>query len=233
MSAIKYRDRTHAGKHLAQALETYGGRDDVVIIGLPRGGVPVAFEVARALRAPLDVIVVRKLGVPGWEELAMGAIAAGGVRVMNEEVVRGAGVPPSMIESVVDEQTMELHRRERAYRGHAGPPQVQGKTVILIDDGIATGSTIRAAAEALRQFEPAHIIIAAPVGARDSCAALQSVADEVIVPSQPEEFRAVGLWYHDFDQTSDDEVTTLLAESKSPSTIHWPDTETQSIERGL
>ncbi len=213
MNAMKFKDRVHAGQCLAKALAKYAGRDDVIVIGLPRGGVPVAFEVAKALHAPLDVIVVRKLGVPGWEELAMGAIAAGGVRVMNEEVVRVAGVPPSVVESVVDEQTMELHRRERAYRGHAAPPQVQDKIVILVDDGIATGSTIRAAAEALRQISPARIVIAAPVGARDSCAALEAVADEMVVVSQPHEFRAVGLWYEDFGQTSDEEVVSLLSEA--------------------
>jgi predicted phosphoribosyltransferase len=153
--------------------------------------------------------------VPGWEELAMGAIASGGVKVMNEQVVRGVNVPPSVIESVVDEQTMELHRRERAYRGSAAPPDLKNKVVILVDDGVATGSTLRAAAEALRQLAPAKVIIAAPVGARDSCAALAKVADEVVVPSQPEEFRAVGAWYDVFGQTSDEEVVSLLSEARS------------------
>jgi predicted phosphoribosyltransferase len=157
---------------------------------------------------------VRKLGVPGWEELAMGAIAAGGVRVMNQEVVRGTNLPPAAVESVAAAQMAELERRERAYRGHAAPPDVRGRTVILVDDGVATGSTIRAASQALRQLSPRRIVIAAPVGAPDSCAALMDVADEVIVPSQPDEFRAVGLWYEHFDQTSDSEVTDLLAAAR-------------------
>jgi predicted phosphoribosyltransferase len=207
---MKYRDRVHAGQQLATALEKYAGRADVVVLGLPRGGVPVAAEVAGALRAALDVIVVRKLGVPGWEELAMGAIASGGVRVINDEVVRGANVPPRVIESVTAEQLLELKRRELAFRGGAAPLDVHGKTVILVDDGIATGSTIRAAAQALRQLSPAKIVIAAPVGSRDSCGMLAQVADEVVVPEQPEEFRAVGQWYANFDQTSDEEVGRLL-----------------------
>lgn len=214
MNGMMFKNRVHGGQCLAKALAKFAGRDDLMVIGLPRGGVPVAFEVAMALDAPLDVIVVRKLGVPGWEELAMGAIAAGGVRVMNEEVVRGANVSPSMIESVVDEQTVELHRREKAYRGHAAPPGIRGRTVLLVDDGIATGSTIRAAAQALRQLSPAHIVIAAPVGARDACAALEAVADEVIVIRQPDEFWAVGLWYDEFSQTTDDEVKNLLMKAK-------------------
>jgi predicted phosphoribosyltransferase len=210
MTALKYRDRVHAGEQLAAALAKYGGRTDVMVLGLPRGGVPVAAEVARALRAPLDVIVVRKLGVPGWEELAMGAIAAGGVRVLNDDVVRGAHIPQAVIESVTAEQLLELQRRERAYRGDAAPLDVRGKTVILVDDGIATGSTIRAAAQALRELSPARIVIAAPVGSPESCAMLAEVADQVVVPQQPEEFRAVGQWYANFDQTSDEEVGRLL-----------------------
>jgi predicted phosphoribosyltransferase len=215
MNRIKYKDRVHAGKQLAAALEQYGGRANVLVLGLPRGGVPVAAEVARALRAPLDVIVVRKLGVPGWEELAMGAIAAGGVRVLNDEVVRRAHIPPSVIESVTAEQLLELQRRERAYRGDAAPIEVRGKTVILVDDGIATGSTIRAAAQALRELSPAYIVIAAPVGSPESCAMLAEVADQVVVPQQPEEFRAVGQWYANFDQTSDEEVGRLLGLGKA------------------
>lgn len=210
MSEMKYRDRVHAGQQLAAALKKYAGRADVVVLGLPRGGVPVASEVAKALGAALDVIVVRKLGVPGWEELAMGAIAAGGVRVLNDEVVRAAHIPHSVIESVTAEQLLELQRRELAYRGDAAPLEVAGKTVILVDDGIATGSTIRAAARALRKLSPAQIVIAAPVGSPESCAMLAQVADEVVVPQQPEQFRAVGQWYGNFDQTSDDEVGRLL-----------------------
>jgi predicted phosphoribosyltransferase len=210
MTELIYRNRVHAGQELATALEKYRGRADVVVLGLPRGGVPVASEVAKALRARLDVIVVRKLGVPGWEELAMGAIAAGGVRVLNDEVVREAKISPAVIESVTAEQLLELQRREHAYRGDATPAEVRGKTVILVDDGIATGSTIRAAAQALRKLSPAHIVIAAPVGAPNSCAKLADVADEVVVPQQPEDFHAVGQWYANFDQTSDEEVERLL-----------------------
>jgi predicted phosphoribosyltransferase len=213
MNELIYRDRVHAGQELAAALGKFGGRTDVVVLGLPRGGVPVASEVAKALGAALDVIVVRKLGVPGWEELAMGAIAAGGVRVLNDEVVSGANVPPAVIESVAAEELLELQRRELAYRGDAAPLDVLGKTVILVDDGIATGSTIRAAARALRKLSPAHLVIAAPVGSPDSCTMLAEVADEVVVPQQPEEFRAVGQWYANFDQTSDEEVGRLLGKS--------------------
>jgi predicted phosphoribosyltransferase len=215
MNRMKYKDRVQAGRQLAAALGKYGGRADVVVLGLPRGGVPVAAEVAKTLRAPLDVMVVRKLGVPGWEELAMGAIAAGGVRVLNDEVVRSAHIPPSVIESVAAEQLVELQRRELAYRGDAAPLEVRDKTVILVDDGIATGSTIRAAAQALRHHAPARIVIAAPVGARESCEALSAVADEVVVPHVPEEFRAVGQWYANFDQTSDEEVGRLLGIGKA------------------
>jgi predicted phosphoribosyltransferase len=214
MSTTKFKDRKDAGERLAGALARFAGREDVVVLGLPRGGVPVAYEVARALNAPLDVMVVRKLGVPGWEELAMGAIASGGVRVMNEEVVRGINIPDSAIELVVEDQTQELERREHAYRGDAPPLEVRGRTVILVDDGIATGSSIRAAAQALRQLGPARIIIAAPVGAADSCASLKEVADEVIVVRQPENFQAVGQWYHDFDQTADEQVKKFLSQKR-------------------
>jgi predicted phosphoribosyltransferase len=205
-----FKNRAHAGQCLASELGHYADRGDVIVIGLPRGGVPVALEVAKALHAPLDVVVVRKLGVPGWEELAMGAIATGGVRVMNEDVLRSGRIPARSIEAVVKEQTTELHRRELAYRGHSAPPDVRHKVVILVDDGIATGATIRAAATAIRQLSPSRIVIAAPVGAPDTCEALKDVADEIIVPSQPDYFRAVGVWYEDFGQTTDDEVTAIL-----------------------
>jgi putative phosphoribosyl transferase len=208
----------HAGQCLAKALAVYTRRKEVIVIGLPRGGVPVAYEVAKALRAPLDLVVVRKLGVPGCEELAMGALAAGGVRVINDEVVRDFGISHQAIEAAVKRELVELHRREIAYRGHATPPPVRGKTVILVDDGIATGSTIRAAARALQQLSPARIVIAAPVGASDTCAALRALVDDVIVLVRPEELRAVGLWYDNFEQTSDEEVMHLLAQSAPPAT---------------
>lgn len=216
MSAMMFRDRVHAGQLLAEALTKYADRDDVIVLGLPRGGVPVAFEVAKRLHAPLDVIVVRKLGMPGWEELAMGAIATGGVRVINDEVVRGAGISKHDIEAAVGTQLKELHRRELAYRGHTDAPDVEDKAVILVDDGIATGSTIRAAVQALREQAPSEIIIAVPTAAPDTCAALEPLVDELIALSQPDHFRSVGQWYEDFGQTTDEEVTRLLAEARQP-----------------
>ena len=177
-------------------------------------GVPVqAFEVAKMLDAPLDVIIVRKLGMPGWEELAMGAIASGGVRVINDQVVDGSSITPEDIEEVTARELKELHRRETAYRGHTGAPDVKGKTVILVDDGIATGSTIRAAALALRKQEPARIVIAVPTAAADSCNMLEPLADELVVLNKPMYFHAVGQWYEDFSQTSDADVKWLLAQA--------------------
>jgi putative phosphoribosyl transferase len=216
MSVTVFKDRVHAGQLLAQALMKYAGREDVIVLGLPRGGVPVAYQVARKLQAPLDVLVVRKLGVPGWEELAMGAIASGGVRVIHEGVVRSAAVSQAALEAVAATQLKELHRRELAYRGHTGAPEIEDKTVILVDDGIATGSTIRAAVQALRQQQPQQIIIAVPTASTDSCAMLQPMVDEFIALTMPEEFRAVGRWYEDFSQTTDAEVTQLLAKASAP-----------------
>jgi len=215
VSVTQFKDRVHAGQLLAQALMKYAGRDDVIVLGLPRGGVPVAYQVAKKLHAPLDVLVVRKLGVPGWEELAMGAIASGGVRVINESVVRSAGVSDAVIEAAAAVQLKELHRRELAYRGHTGTPEIKGKTVILADDGIATGATIRAAVQALRQQEPKQIIIAVPTASSDSCAMLKPMVDEFIALMMPEQFRAVGQWYEDFGQTTDDEVAQLLAKASA------------------
>jgi predicted phosphoribosyltransferase len=205
-----FRDRTEAGRQLAARLAGYAGRPDVLVLALPRGGVPVAYEVARALRAPLDVFLVRKLGVPGHEELAMGAIASGGVRVLNEEVVRRLGLSEEAINAVAADEQRELKRRERLYRRERPPPDVRGRTVILIDDGLATGSTMRAAVAALRQQGPAHIVVAVPVGAPETCAELQSEADEAICTRMPEPFYAVGLWYEDFSQTTDEVVRELL-----------------------
>jgi putative phosphoribosyl transferase len=213
MNEMIFKDRVEAGQLLAGELKRYRDREDVIVLGLPRGGVPVAYEVARQLHAPLDVVVVRKLGVPGYEELAMGAIASGGIRVMNDSVVRALGVSRDAIEQTAATQLKELHRREHAYRGHEGTPEIEDKTVILVDDGIATGSTIRAAVEALRQQAPRQIIIAVPTASSDARAMLEPMVDDFIALIVPEEFRAVGQWYEDFDQTSDGEVTQLLAKA--------------------
>lgn len=188
----------------------YARRKDTIVLALPRGGVVVGYEVARKLQLPLDVLVVRKLGVPGWEELAMGAIATGGVRVMHDRVVRDMAISPEAIERVAAKELEELKRRELAFRGHPGTPDIHGKVVLLVDDGIATGSTIRAAVDALRSQKPQSIVIAVPTAAPDSCAMLEPVVDELITLMMPEDFRAVGQWYEDFSQTTDAEVTQLL-----------------------
>jgi putative phosphoribosyl transferase len=214
-----FRDRTEAGQTLARHLTAYAGRPDVLVLALPRGGVPVAYEVARALDAPLDVFLVRKLGVPGREELAMGAIATGGVRVLNEDVVRALGIPEQLIDTVAAEEQVELERGERDYRGDRAAPDVRGRTVILVDDGLATGSTMRAAVAALRQQQPVRIVVAAPVGAAETCAEFKEEADESICARTPEPFYAVGLWYGDFSQTTDEEVRDLLrraSQERSP-----------------
>jgi len=206
-----FRDRSDAGRQLAHKLRRYAGRDDVVVLALPRGGVPVAFEVAGALQAPLDVFLVRKLGLPGHEELAMGAIASGGVRVLNQEVVEGLGIPPEVIDAATEREQRELERRERAYRDDHDPVDVRDRIVILVDDGLATGSTMRAGVAALRKRRPGRIVVAVPVGAPETCADFEHEADEAICASQPEPFFAVGAWYQDFSQTSDEEVRDLLA----------------------
>jgi putative phosphoribosyl transferase len=213
--AEQFQDRFQAGRVLAQLLSEYANRDDVVVLALPRGGVPVAYEVARALHAPLDVFLVRKFGVPGQEELAMGAIATGGVRVLNRRVVDALRIPPSVIERVAREEAAELERREREYRGGRPPPRVARKTVILIDDGLATGSTMLAAAEALKRLGPAKIVIAVPTAAREVCERFRNVVDEVICATTPEPFHAVGLWYEDFSQTTDEDVRELLQRAAS------------------
>lgn len=204
-----FADRRDAGRALARKLEHLCGTDPLVL-ALPRGGVPVAYEVAHALRAPLDIFLVRKLGVPGHEELAMGAIASGGVQVLNEDVVEMLAIPRSAIEAMAARETQELQRREALYRDGREPPHVKGKTVILVDDGLATGATLRAAIQGLRRLGPRRIVVAAPVGSAQSCAALAHAADEVICAEQPADFRGVGQWYVDFNQTSDDEVRELL-----------------------
>jgi putative phosphoribosyl transferase len=211
-----FRDRTEAGRQLAERLMAYANRSDTLVLALPRGGVPVGYEVARALGAPLDVLVVRKLGVPGQEELAMGAIATGGVLVSYDEVVREAGISPTVFQMVAAREQRELERREQAYRDRRPPPDVRGRTIILVDDGLATGTTMRAAAMALQQQEPANIIVAVPVAARGSTRQLRGLVDEIVVLLQPEPFYGVGLWYADFTQTTDDEVRALLARAAAP-----------------
>jgi erythromycin esterase-like protein/predicted phosphoribosyltransferase len=206
-----FRDRREAGRLLASKLTAYANRPDVIVMALPRGGVPVAYEVARALGAPLDVFVVRKLGVPGHEELAMGAVATGGVRVLND-VVRHLGIPDHLVETVSSSELRELARRERLYRGSQPPPDVRDRTVILVDDGLATGSTMHAAIQALRKQQPARIVVAVPVAAPESCQEMRAEADDVVCAVTPERFHAVGVWYRDFSQTTDDEVRALLAE---------------------
>jgi predicted phosphoribosyltransferase len=207
-----FKDRREAGVQLAQRLEQYRGRDDVVVLALPRGGVPVAYEVARALDAPLDIFLVRKLGLPGHAELAMGAIATGGVRVLNDDVVRWYGVPETAIDEVARTEQIELDRRERDYREGRAPIRVEDRTVLLIDDGLATGSTMKAAVQAVRTRHPARVIVAVPVAARDTCRDFEGIADEIVCVRTPEPFSAVGLWYRDFSQTTDEEVRELLDE---------------------
>jgi len=215
MLGLRFRDRQEAGQLLASELEKrYGGRDDVVVLALPRGGLPVGFEIAKRLRAPLDVFVVRKLGVPGHEELAMGAIASGGVRVLNDDVVSYLRVSPRTIDAVAESETQELERRERSYRGSRPPLEVSGHTVIIVDDGLATGSTMRAAIAALRKLGPREIVVGVPVAARDTCLDFQREVDAVVCLRTPEPFQAVGLWYTDFSQTTDEEVHQLLEESR-------------------
>ena len=209
-----FRDRTEAGKYLATKLLSYKDRPDVLVLALPRGGVPVAVEVAQALRVPLDIFLVRKLGVPGHEELAMGAISTGGVRVLSEDIVDYLRIPEQGIDAVAAEELKELERRELAYRGNRAEPDVKEKTVILIDDGLATGSTIRAAAQALRQQQPARIVVAVPVSAPETCDEYRIGVDEIICAVTPEPFLGVGMWYLDFPQTTDDEVRDLLERAR-------------------
>jgi predicted phosphoribosyltransferase len=209
----RFTDRREAGALLAGRLEAYADRDDAVVLALPRGGVPVAFEVARALHAPLDVFVVRKLGVPGHEELAMGAVASGGVRVLNDEVMAWYRPTEEEVEAVTRAERAELERRERAYREGRPPVPIKGRVAILVDDGLATGSTMRAAVLAAQRLEPSRVVVAVPVGAADTCRLLADAADEVVCAWTPEPFSAVGRWYDDFSQTTDEEVRQILAEA--------------------
>jgi len=207
-----FRDRREAGQLLATKLTAYANRPEVLVLALPRGGVPVAYEVARALGSPMDIFLVRKLGIPGYEELAMGAIATGGVRVLNEDLVSGLRIPDYIIDEVAASEQQELMRRERLYRGDRPAPNVRGRSVILVDDGLATGATMLAAVKALRQQQPARIVVAVPTAAPETCEQLRTQADDVICAITPEPFHAVGLWYEDFSQTTDEEVRDLLAQ---------------------
>ena len=215
-----YHDRADAGRALAKQLEGYAGRHDVVVLALPRGGVPVGYQVAEVLGAPLEIFLVRKRGTPGHRELAMGAIASGGVRVLNDEVVWWLNIRPEQIESVAQEEEQELIRREAAYKAGRPPVSLKDQVVILVDDGLATGSTMKAAVQAVKQHSPSRVIVAVPVGAPETCRDLRELADEVVCASMPERFSAVGQWYVRFDQTGDDEVRELLtraAERQAPS----------------
>jgi len=211
MQAPLFRDRREAGRLLAAKLAAYANRPDVLVLALPRGGVPVAYEVARALKAPLDVFIVRKLGVPGHNEFAMGAVASGGVRVLNNETVRALRIPEYLIDKVTAQEQQELARREHLYRGNRPAPDVRGQTVILVDDGLATGSTMLAAIKALQQQQPARIVVAVPTAAPETCEELRAEVDDVICAMTPQPFHAVGLWYEDFSQTTDEEVRNLLS----------------------
>jgi putative phosphoribosyl transferase len=210
MNGPRFRDRFHAGRRLAAALAPYAGRPNLLVLALPRGGVPVGYEVARALNAPLDLMLVRKLGVPGYEELAMGAIASGGIRVLSDDIVSAFRIPERAIAAVASREQQELERREKMYRDDRPSPDIRGRTVILVDDGLATGSTMRAAAAALRTQHPEKLVVAVPVAPSETCAMLQDEVDDVVCAIVPEPFLAVGNWYSDFSQTSDEEVRELL-----------------------
>jgi predicted phosphoribosyltransferase len=206
----RFQDRHEAGRMLAEALRSYAGRDDLLVLALPRGGVPVGFEVARALGAPLDVMLVRKLGVPGHEELAMGAIASGGVRIVSDDVVSAFGIPDRVLATVAAAEERELQRQERAYREARPIPDVRGKTVILVDDGLATGSTMRAAVATLRAMGAARVVAAVPVAPPETCAVMREVVDQMVCVLTPDPFLAVGAWYEDFSETGDETVRALL-----------------------
>lgn len=223
-----FRDRADAGRRLAAKLGAYAGRADTLVLGLPRGGVPVAYEVARELGAPLDIIVVRKLGVPREPELAMGAIASGGVRVLNSDVIAAWAVSPEEVEAVAARERRELERRERVYRGERPIAEVEGRTVILVDDGIATGATIRAAVEALRQRKPARIVIATPVGATTTCEELRPLVDDLVCAQALDDLYGIGFWYERFPQLSDDELRAYLAAAWQTNSDPSPDTRPET-----
>jgi predicted phosphoribosyltransferase len=228
----RFRDRRDAGRRLARKLSGLAGAPGLLVLALPRGGLPVGLEVARALQAPLDVYVVRKLGLPGQEELAMGAVASGGVSVLNEDVVSALRIRPQVIESVLAEETAEVDRREREYRGGRPPPSIEGRTIVLVDDGLATGSTMRAAISALRRQRPARIVVAVPVGAPEVCAELRDDADEVVCVATPEPFDAIGLFYADFSQTTHDEVREILASAAADAPERGGDEQPASSPAG-
>jgi putative phosphoribosyl transferase len=215
-----FENRAHAGRRLADKLTAYRNRNDVIVLALPRGGVPVAYEVARELDAPLDIFLVRKLGVPGQEELAMGAIASGEVRIINQDVVDSLGISPETIDSVARAEARELERREDSYRGDRSPRDVHACTVILVDDGLATGASMAAAVAGLRELHPAAIVIAVPIASAEACAAFEHQVDAIVCAETPRPFRAVGIWYEDFSQTTDEEVRELLASAAEPHSAH-------------
>lgn len=210
---MAFANRARAGEYLARCLQAYTNHPEVLLLALPRGGVPVAYEVARKLSLPMDIMLVRKLGVPGQEELAFGAVAAGGIRVLNDDIIDMLDIPDDIIDGIAAREEAEIDRREEAYRDGRSPPNVSDKTVILIDDGLATGSTMRAAVLALRALQPRRIVVAVPVGSAETCLRLREVADEVVCAHTPEPFFSVGAWYEDFAQTSDDEVRALLSQA--------------------
>lgn len=215
-----FRDRREAGRVLAQKLEKYGGRTDAIVLALPRGGVPVGYEIAKSLNIPLDVFVVRKLGVPGHEELALGAIASGGIRVLNDDIVLALQIPDEAIEAVAEEEQRELERREKLYREGKPPLDVRNRLIILVDDGLATGATMRAAAIALRQEGVKAVVVAVPVAARSTCQEFRSEVDDIVCAVTPEPFLGVGSWYRDFSQTSDQEVIELLRKARERNFDH-------------
>jgi len=216
MQAVNtYRDRGQAGQVLAQHLAAYRARPEVLVLALPRGGVPVGLEVAKFLSAPMDVFLVRKLGMPGHEELAIGAIASGGIRLLNRELILEAGIPARDVDAIVVRETAELQRREALYRGHRPAPRLAGRTILLVDDGLATGFSMRAALAAARRHEPAWLAAAVPVGAPETCDELAEQADEIVCPLRPSPFQAVGLWYDHFQPTTDEEVHACLREAAS------------------
>jgi putative phosphoribosyl transferase len=221
-----FEDRFDAGNFLARQLSHYRGQPDVIVLALPRGGVPVAYEVAKSLRAPLDVFLVRKLGFPLQPELAMGAIAQGGVRILHDDVVNRLQVPPHIIDRVAEREMQELQRQQELYRPGRSPPDVAGRTVILVDDGLATGSTMRAAVEALRAQRAKRLVVAVPVGSADTCAEFGQLVDEAVCAARPEDFRAVGMWYRDFSPTPDELVQDLLSEA-----AHWGDASSRTTQQ--